>query len=355
MSPASKPTPPSQREHVDPHELAKLLNLKKRKGVVGYSGVLQRKIKDGREQKSWAIRVYVEKKLPPEACGADGCLPPEIDGVPTDVIEVGKVRALPFPTPAPYSSGNPNPQSGDLDPRPRYRPLVGGISAIADGLTACTLGWFAKDLVDQKTVIICNNHCGAGENKLPVGHPYMQTSPYDSGYGAVERVGTLKRFVEVKYLSFACPVRETLHRLLYRFPRWVARMESPVNQVDLALIDPECELKRELLNIGSVMGKRRGNVGELMHKMGRTTGHTVGGELIDNNYFGTVGYSRGQAAFGPVGLIRGNNFSAGGDSSSAILCSDNSFAGLLFAGSDTVTLYCHFDEIEDQGNVEIIW
>lgn len=343
-------------KHINPHDLAKQLALSKRKGVVGYSGTIQKKIRNGKETPGWAIRIYVDKKLPCEELKPWNIIPPEIDGVPTDIVEVGKMKALgPFP-PQKYSPPPKSLEQGDLDPRNHYRPLQAGVSAIALGGTACTLGWFARDLTDNQIVILCNNHCGAGENKHPVGHPYLQTSPYDSAYGEVEPIGSLKRFVEIKFLNFACPYRDAVHALLSRLPKWVAKVENPINTVDLALVTVTgCDVKRELLNIGNVMGKRRGNVGELMRKMGRTTGRTEGGQLMDNAYFGTVQYSRGTAAFGPCGLIQGDKFSAGGDSSSAILCSDNSFAGLLFAGSDTHTIYCHFDEVEAQGNVEIVW
>ncbi len=90
-------------------------------------------------------------------------------------------------------------------------------------------------------------------------------------------------------------------------------------------------------------------------KAGRTTGLTTGGMLIDNNWYGSVQYSRGIVQFGPCGLIAKNDFSAGGDSSSAIIWeSDDNIAGLLFAGSGTHTIFCHYDRIEDLLQVEFI-
>jgi hypothetical protein len=316
---------------IDPKKLYEQVSGKK--NVTGFSGKLVKKIKDGRETRGWAFRVYVVKKVkdPDEmvALRESGDFIPEmIDGVPTDVEEVGELRAL------------------DLDPKDFYRPAPAGVSAIAANKTACTLGWFARDNQDGKLVIIANNHCAAGENKLSPGHWYVQPSPYD---GTPVKLGELKRFVEIKFDEFTCPYRQFVMRTLNPIK------QVKGNEVDLAIVSvDEDDILPEILNIGRVKGKRRGIPGEEMEKMGRTTGHTTEGTLIDNNYFGNIKYSRGKVAFGPVGLIRANGFSAGGDSSSAILFSeDKYFAGLLFAGSATHTIFCHYDRIEELGDVEV--
>lgn len=311
----------------------------RKKNVVGRSGTLHKKIRNGKEVRALAFRVYVEEKAPLSSLSSEDVIPPVIDGVPTDVIAVGKMTALPLKKNTP-----------DEDPKLYRRPTPAGVSAIYAGGSACTAGWFARDLTDDTTVIIANNHCCAQENTLPVGHPYVQPSPHD---GDPITLGHLKRFVEIKYIEFTCAFRNTLFRLFKKF----FIKEECNNLVDLGIVSvEEADIKIELLNIGKLRGKRRGTIGEEMEKMGRTTGHTSGGTLIDNSYIGTVQYSRGMALFGPVGLIQKDGFSAGGDSSSAIVTSsDKNFAGLLFAGSNTHTIFCHYDDVERQGNVEIIW
>jgi hypothetical protein len=136
---------------------------------------------------------------------------------------------------------------------------------------------------------------------------------------------------------------------------WFIRREV-ANPVDLGIVSVKPEnVKLEILGIGKVHGKRRGEIGEKAEKSGRTTCHTKAGKLIDNSWYGYVQYSRGSAYFGPCGLIVKSGFSAGGDSSSAIIWEkDKAFAGLLFAGSDTHTLFCHWDLIEEHGLVNII-
>ena len=153
--------------------------------------------------------------------------------------------------------------------------------------------------------------------------------------------------------------------LFMRFLQWLLdlifpqrRLPSPTyNLVDLGIVDVNPDLiKLEILDIGQVKGKRRGRIGELMEGMGRTTGHAKDGELIDNDWYGQVGYRNKRILyFGPCGLIAKTGFSAGGDSSRAIITQkDKNFVGLLFAGSDTHTIFCHYDFIEELGNVEIL-
>lgn len=302
--------------------------------VNSVSGVLQPKIKGGKVLKTVkAIRIYVEKKVPLSALADNERIPEKINGHRTDVVAIGEIKALSF------------------------RPAKSGMSAIFRGGTACTIGWFARDLVDTRLVIISNNHCTCDENKLTAGHPYLCPSPTDGGTHPDDLLGTLKRCVPIQFETYQCPARSALGlRNWYRtYMRDVGSVQRVWNKVDLGVISaPVQDWIPEIKQIGQVHNKGRGNIGDLYHKYGRTTHYTKDGVLIDNDWYGEVGYSRGKANFGPCMLIEKNNFSAGGDSSSALLRqSDNMFSGLLFAGSDTHTIGCHWDLIESEGNLEI--
>jgi hypothetical protein len=317
---------------VDVHELWK--HVRGKKNVTSYSGTLQKKIKDGKERRSWAFRVYVKRKVPLGHLSEKDIIPAEIDGVPTDVMEVGEMNAL--------------------DQKANHRPIMGGISAMFAGGTACTLGWFAYDkLDDNKLVIIANNHCTCDVNKLSTGHGYVQTSPMDTAHGASTRIGGLKRYVPIvidSYTNFWAQLIHKIKCMIFRCP-------ETYNPVDLGIveIDDDIEVRRELYQLGSLMGKRRGTILEWVEKMGRTTGHTDNGVLIDNDWYGEVGYGDCKALMGPCGLISGTGFCKGGDSSSAIrFKSDQAMAGLLFAGSLTHSIFCHWDLIEAHGDVEIV-
>src|SRR4030042_561632 len=64
------------------------------RNVVGYSKKLRRRIRGGVEVDEEVIRVYVSRKLHPQALALGDMVPAEIDGVPTDVVEIGEMTAL---------------------------------------------------------------------------------------------------------------------------------------------------------------------------------------------------------------------------------------------------------------------
>ena len=51
-----------------------------------------RKVVGEGESERLVIRVYVSKKVPAELLAAEQRIPAEVEGVPTDVVEVGEVR-----------------------------------------------------------------------------------------------------------------------------------------------------------------------------------------------------------------------------------------------------------------------
>jgi len=313
--------------------------IKKKKNVVGFSGTLQPKIKNGEITDQLAIRVYVKKKVPKSQL-LPGDLIPEflslknLSSVPTDVIEIGEIKALNF--------------------RDRVRPPVAGISAMGywERSTACTLGFFARNKAKNEEDfigILCNNHCGAHENKARLGTPYLQPSPYDGGKLERDQIGFLWRYVPIRFEEFTCPYRNFFYSLVKPF------LGYPENRLDIAFIKPTVEIKTQIFKIGEVYGKRRPKLGEKVQKMGRTTGYTKNGVVIDLDWNGRVGYSRGTAFFTDCVLIEGQGFSAGGDSSSPIvsMIDKPELLAILFAGSDTHTIGCYIDNIEKELEVEV--
>ncbi|HEU5338979.1 MAG TPA: hypothetical protein VFU39_06805, partial [Sulfuricaulis sp.] len=83
------------------------------------------KIQDGKQTNELSLVCSVARKLPLEALKASDRVPPEIDGVPTDVIETGVIRALTTRT-------------------ERQRPAPGGVSIGHRDITAGTLGCLVK-------------------------------------------------------------------------------------------------------------------------------------------------------------------------------------------------------------------
>lgn len=336
--------------------------LSKKKNFAGWSGSLQYKIKNGRTyERKKSFRVYVTvkedldklsvKDIIPDSFKIDDGLDDEID---VDIIAIGVIRSL-------QKQGNQfsNPFTKDeikaLEVcRDRNRPIKSGCSAMNYQGSGCTLGWYAKNKKEGEDVfigIIANNHCCSRENKASRGEPYLYPSPIDGGT-INDKVAEHWRHVDISFNGFNCAYRDLFHKIYRKFSK------SAINEVDVGLEHitiPLWEVSMEVFKIGKIMGKRRGEIGELSHKTGRTTGYTKEAKLIDNDWFGSVQYSRGIAQFGPCLLLHGDNFSADGDSSSALVwMKDNYIAGLLFAGSSTHTVGCHWDRIEELLDVEII-
>src|SRR4030042_3483588 len=67
------------------------------RNVVGYSKKLRKRMRNGVEVDEEVIRVYVSRKLHSSALALGDMVPAEIDGVPTDVVEIGEMTALDVP------------------------------------------------------------------------------------------------------------------------------------------------------------------------------------------------------------------------------------------------------------------
>jgi hypothetical protein len=93
-------------------------------GVVGVAESY--KIKAGKPTRTWAIIVLVEEKRPKSEVGKSDLVPAEIDNVPTDVVEVGKIEALVF--------------------NAKTRPALPGFSIGHHAITAGTFGCVVRDI-----------------------------------------------------------------------------------------------------------------------------------------------------------------------------------------------------------------
>lgn len=306
-------------------------HLKHKKNVCGYSGTLKPRIRKGRAyKKEQCLRIYVTKKEDVSKLSKQDLLPQSIEGTPVDVVEIGEIKAL------------------EEDPKLRYRPLVAGISAMHKDGTACTLNLLFWDPELKDTLVAQNNHCAAKENKANIGDEIMQPSPYDGGKYPQDVVGRLKKFVPLHFNDFTCPYRNFFHKI-YRF-----FSPSEPNKVDIAFFTPLVEVKqKEILGKGPITGKTIPKLGDKVWKVGRTTGYTDNGKVIDLDWNGSVQYSRGTASFTDCILISGNKFSQGGDSSSPVQKGKKNI-GALFAGSSSHSIICKIHNIEKEGGVTLV-
>lgn len=313
------------------------------KGLFGHAGVVATgvgfKVTNGKTMDTPAIICSVEKKLPKSQLSASDLVPDKIDGMPTDVIETGRIRAFQAPT-------------------ERHRPAPGGTSIGHRDITAGTLGCVVKK--NGQRVILSNNHVMANSNDASIGDAILQPGPHDGGTYPADHIANLEDFVEIKFTlpeipsdcRFATGVIALLNagcavigsRTRYRITRPVNPQESH-NLVDAAIARPlnDAEISDEILNIGTINDIAEATLGMDIQKSGRTTGYTTG-QITQVDVTVNVNYGGIRVAQFEDQLMAGA-MSQGGDSGSAVLDMDRNLVGLLFAGSDTSTIMNRIEHV----------
>ena len=344
-----------------------------------------------------AVVVLVEQKKPLAALSAEDVIPPEIDGMRTDVYEVGYLRAQQM-----------------QDPKGRFRPLVPpGVSIGHYKVTAGTFGTLVTDRTSGERLILSNNHVLANSNDAQPGEAILQPGAIDGGLNPGDAIATLERFIRLRYTddSVVTPptppptpnpipnppttpptpgtsgcditdaivtVANALAALLGSQKRITAttagaqsvgmptpvaaasptaQAEIPTNTVDAALAKPvdPAMFSDEILQIGKVSGTKLATLGMRVRKYGRTTGYTEGNVTLLN---ATVNISYSTMA-GPktarfTGTVVTEAMSQGGDSGSLIVdVAENKAVGLLFAGSSLATIFVPINSVLDQLNVNL--
>ncbi len=228
-------------------------DLLERRHVVGVA--VGRKVVGGRETDETCVVVFVDRKEDAARLAERDRVPRSLDGVRTDVVETGRIRALPVL------------ETLAVSHTARVRPAPGGVSIAHEKVTAGTLGVLAHRL-DGEAVILSNNHVLANSNEARRGDRVLQPGPYDGGT-AKDAIAELADFVPIQFSE-----RElgTLGRLLegalrpFLAPMGLAVRRLPsgkTNVVDAAIARP---LARELvapdvLEIGPVAGTAEAALG----------------------------------------------------------------------------------------------
>ena len=235
-----------------------------------------------------ALIFYVEDKRP--SWRVESMIPPEIDGVPTDVEEAGELVAF---------AGHQS----------RRRPIQPGCSiGTADGMTTGTFGAVVFD-AQGEAYLLGNNHVLADCDRYPIGGAIIQPGSLDNGDHEKDIVGHL-------------------------FRTWPLD-PSTGNDLDCALARPAGDpLETEILQIGRPQGVGEATVDMPVHKMGRSTGYTRGFVRSASTDF--------KVRYGDVilKLTRqvafkgeyGQPFSDAGDSGALILDSRNNVAVAMLNG-----------------------
>lgn len=300
------------------------------------------KIREGVRTDELSLIVSVTHKVHKSALDPEDLIPPQMDGIPTDVVELGILRAF-------------------LGPRDRWRPVVPpGVSIGHHHISAGTFGCLVRRGNDL--FILSNNHVLADVNKGRPGDLILQPSPSDGGT-ADDAIATLEEFVpldfgttepECRIAGLLATGLNTLAGLLGSQHRLEPVKQTPgVNRVDAALARPLSpdQVCPDILEIGPPTGIGEAILGMRVQKSGRTTGHTTGiitqiDATVRIDYYGPGALFEGQLIASPM--------SQPGDSGSAVLDEDRRGVGLLFAGSDAATIINPIADVLTALRVEVV-
>jgi hypothetical protein len=301
-----------------------------------------RKIVHGKSSREFCVRLYVVQKLPKSLLDKEAQLPQKVDGLPVDIIEsppaflaARKKRRI---IRAAATSCSDSRQA-------KQRPIVGGISAAHNQVTAGTIACFCRSRLPQENrdvvYALSNNHVFANINRAQPGEGIYQASPLDGGTQSDE------------FAKFARSVNLILGG-------------TTPNRVDAAIVEvsPEIACRFEVCGIGAITGIQSGKDGALVRKHGRTSGYTEG-RISDVSYDSLISIDSNNPAV--VALFHDQiriertdpftHFALPGDSGSLVVSKDRQTAvGLFFAcpASGSYGVANPIDAVVNEMQIELI-
>lgn len=343
-----------------------------------------------------ALVALVPHKLPAAQLAQKDLIPRTMDGVRTDVYEVGDLRA-------------------QIAPTDRFRPVIPpGSSAGHYRVTAGTLGAVVRDKATGERLLLSNNHVFANNNEGNAGDSILQPGSLDGGAHPADMIARLERFVPLRFIedsagdgsgngngngnggttpdptapgcnpvSFFVVLANIIAALtgsgqkvtvtqtataasapaipgaptIATGSQAATRAPTPDNAVDAALakLVNNYQVDDNILGIGRVTGTKIPEIGMTVRKSGRTTGLTQGRITLLNATI-TISYdtSRGLRTARFTGQVLTESISQGGDSGSLVVDgTENKAVGLLFAGSPVATVFTPIDTVLAALNVLI--
>jgi len=295
---------PNLDEIVDKH----FYRLCKKKNVIGVGVGI--KVVDSKPTDEPAVLVFVSNKESLKLLSLKDRVELSIDGVKTDVVgRVGKIQAL-----RNLDANLLNLKSSAIT---LYeRPIRAGISIGHLYVTAGTLGGFFLDKQND-VVLLSNEHVIAGEK-------------FKGQYGLAPQKGNI--IIQPGRFDGG-----TIKHGFAHLKEWVT-LKSKNNLEDSAIakIDNLRDIVNEIKGLGKINGFASVKIGQKVKKVGRSTGLTTG-KVISMKASVCVEYDTIKRCF--KDCIVTTNMSQGGDSGSILLDENMNAVGLLFAGSDRVTIY----------------
>jgi len=265
------------------------------------------KLAGGVIQEEQAVRVYVRAKLSRSSLSTNEEVPLTVNGISTDVIQVGDIVAL-------------------------QRPTECGVSCGHSLITAGTLGCLVKQSNGDR-FILSNNHVLANSNDAQNGDNILHPGPMDGG-NPTQPIAQLTDFEPLK-------------------------LDDSPNFIDAAIakVINIGDIKPSIVTIDDVQQPVIPAAEfQSVRKQGRTTQHTIG-IITDLSADIRVRYGGKVANFENQLAITGINgpFSSGGDSGSLIVDAvTRRPVGLLFAGGGNTTFANPIERVLARFNIDIL-
>ena len=290
------------------------------------------KVVNGYETKQVGIICSVAKKVPMSLLSVEDQIPQTIGEIPTDVVETGEFKFL--------------------ENTARVRPAVPGYSIGHKDITAGTFGCVVKR--NGVRHILSNNHVLANINQGKIGDEILQPGSYDGGTVENDTIALLADYEPIKISGGSnCTVAKTIVKILNSIAKFFGRNtrirvegeESSINLIDSAIALPlnDSDISDEIYQLGKPVGIKEAKLNMMVQKMGRTTEKT---SSIVTQIDVTARVMMGENEFALFeDQIMTGYMSAGGDSGSAILDMGKNLVGLLFAGSESNTIFCRIQNV----------
>ncbi|MCL6478802.1 MAG: S1 family peptidase [Peptococcaceae bacterium] len=317
-----------------------------KKNVVGV-GVGMKKVGLERTEQP-SIIVFVEKKWKEEDLPREHIIPKKISGVHIDVVETGRIRLL-------------DNRTG------RHRPARPGMSIGHYKITAGTFGVVVKDKKTGEPLILSNNHVLANatdgrDDRAALGDPVFQPGVYDGGKNQ-DKIAELLRFVPLlrSVKEADCPVAAgaarvgsmLVHVLKPDYELRFVKHYRGSNMVDAAVARPVSPdvIARDIMEIGIPRGTGTVEVGQAVMKSGRSSGVTSG-QVSAVDVLLQVDLNDSETAMFSDQIVA-DMVSRGGDSGSLVLDERKRAVGLLFAGSEKVTVFNRLSNVFEKLAVDL--
>jgi hypothetical protein len=315
------------------------------------------KIKGDQQTTTPSVVVSVTHKVPADQLKPGDLIPPAVDGVPTDVVETGEVVAF------------------GISRTTAMRPVRPGLSISSLNGPTGTVGCIVRR--GDQLFLLSNNHVLGRLNDAKPGDAVIQPGGADGGLIA-DQVGTFVQYTPITFLSAteadavitgagaqsaepqgcAAIIQSILSSLTGSSGPTPGIKPPPLppqgNMVDAAIAAPTSNnlLDPNIIDIGAPpQGIAFAKLGMQVFKSGRTSGVTEGIVTqvdVDIN----VKYDDRVARFTNQIII--TPFSKPGDSGSLILDFQRNAVGLLFSGSDLITVATPIQLVLKALDVELV-